>query len=474
MFTRSLFNQDLYNWNVAKVESFYGMFAGNTVFNKDIRTWAVRSTAWLEIMFDQATAFNASYPLATSTPSYLFFNYTMLYLNQGWNLIGTSYNSNILDDSELIYNNTIYSMNKEVYTEPITNGQLQSTKGYFLKTNNPGYIMSQNLTNFNESYIDVSAGWNLIGVSQDSAILDPSSVIVPNSISTLDSNNNSEIVTDNILYNNKGYFLKSTMDKRLYLQKIIYMSDISNNFSNTISDYQRLIFDISYNIQPNTTLTISSKANFDVNPNITIENNGIIENNGTIQNNGIIVNNDTMLNRGYIYSTGGTTIQNYQIVPSNGAIVNYGTLNFQNNNVDIGALFNNAGSNFTNYSNNSSIGFITNYNNFTNRGTLNSFSVDNRGPFTNNGGTLNISNRILLYSNGTFTNMNNSTLTVNETVNSGTFNNDDSILNITYTFTNFGGSGVLNNNINGIINRYGSLYTENGGTFNNAGTLNIF
>jgi hypothetical protein len=334
--------------------------------------------------------------------------------------------------------------------------------------------MSQNLTNFNESYIDVSAGWNLIGVSQDSAILDPSSVIVPNSISTLDSNNNSEIVTDNILYNNKGYFLKSTMDKRLYLQKIIYMSDISNNFSNTISDYQRLIFDISYNIQPNTTLTISSKANFDVNPNITIENNGIIENNGTIQNNGIIVNNDTMLNRGYIYSTGGTTIQNYQIVPSNGAIVNYGTLNFQNNNVDIGALFNNAGSNFTNYSNNSSIGFITNYNNFTNRGTLNSFSVDNRGPFTNNGGTLNISNRILLYSNGTFTNMNNSTLTVNETVNSGTFNNDDSILNITYTFTNFGGSGVLNNNINGIINRYGSLYTENGGTFNNAGTLNIF
>jgi surface protein len=218
MFTSSFFNQELNNWNVANVNYFDGMFLNNKVFNKDIRTWTVKSTASLELMFDLATAFNVAYPLATSNPTYLFFNYKMLYLNQGWNIIGTSYNSNILDASAIIHNNTIYSMNKGVYNDPITNGQLESTKGYFFKTNNPGYIMTQNLTNFNDSYIDVSVGWNLIGVSQNSAILDPSSVIVPNSISTLDSNNNSQIVTDNILLENKGYFFKSTTDMRLYLQ----------------------------------------------------------------------------------------------------------------------------------------------------------------------------------------------------------------------------------------------------------------
>ena len=218
MFTASLFNQELNNWNVSNVRRFAAMFGDNKVFNKDIRTWKVMPNAWLEIMFDQATAFNEKYSLNVE-PTYLFFNYKMLYLNQGWNIIGTSYNSNILDASAIIHNNTIYSMNQGVYTEPITNGQFKSTKGYFIKTNNPGYIMSQNLTNFIESYIDVSAGRNLIGVSQTSSILDPSSVIVPNSISTLDSNNKSVYVTDNILYANKGYFLKSTMNNRLYLQK---------------------------------------------------------------------------------------------------------------------------------------------------------------------------------------------------------------------------------------------------------------
>ena len=81
--------------------------------------------------------------------------------------------------------------------------------------------MYQNLTNFNDSYIDVSVGWNLIGVSQDYAILDHSSVIVPNSIYTLDSNNNFEFVTNDNLHANKGYFVKAKMDMRLYLQKII-------------------------------------------------------------------------------------------------------------------------------------------------------------------------------------------------------------------------------------------------------------
>jgi hypothetical protein len=394
-----------------------------------------------------------------------------MYLNKGWNIIGTSYSADIIDLNSIIISNTIYSINNSVYNEPVQNNKLLSTKGYFIKTSVAGYISIINLTNFNDSYIDVSAGWNIFGVSNNYSIHDPSNVIVPNSIYTLDSSNNSLYVTNNILYPNKGYFLKSTKDTRLYLKKIIYISDVSNNLSDTISNYQKLIFDINYNIQSAKTLTISPLAEFVVNPNITIQNNGSLLNNGTIQNNGIIVNNSLMDIKGSINSTGGIANVNGTYVSSNGAINNSGDLLFNLGSiVNIGALFNLHGSKFVNQSN-SSIGFISNYNNFDNQGTLISKQLDNRGTFINEG-TLIVSGmtQIIGYPlvNPTSTFTNNGDITFQLLYSVYTLNNN-SIINITNKYENFNG-GLLNNNTNGTMNIliFNNMF---GGKINNAGSI---
>ena len=392
-------------------------------------------------------------------------------------------------------------MNKEVYNEPVKNGQLETTKGYFIKTSVAGYIRLTNLINFNDSYIDVNAGWNLFGVSNRYTIDDPNTVIypydpynppliiVPNSIYTIDSNNDPYFITDNILIPNVGYWLKSTRDTRLYLKKIIYISELTNSISNTILSDQKLIFDINYIIQINTTLLISPGAQVYINPAITIRNNGTVQNNGKIENygtiqnygtiensDGIIVNNNTILNLGYIHSTGGKILKNMLPYPGNGSIINYGNINSINN-LDIGALFNLDGSNFTNNSSNSSIGYISNYNNFTNRGTLNSVELDNRGTFINNGGALNVSDQIQLLNyplnnpTSTFTNMANGNITVFFLISVSTLNNNDSIINITYKYENFS-SGLLNNNTNGTINVQ-IFNSEFGALINNAGSIII-
>ena len=59
MFYKSTaFNQDISNWDVAKVETMEKMFYNAAAFNQDISNWDVAKVETMEKMFYNAAAFN--------------------------------------------------------------------------------------------------------------------------------------------------------------------------------------------------------------------------------------------------------------------------------------------------------------------------------------------------------------------------------------------------------------------------------
>mmetsp|Transcript_10035 Transcript_10035/g.23207 ORF Transcript_10035/g.23207 Transcript_10035/m.23207 type:complete len:113 (-) Transcript_10035:652-990(-) len=53
----SQFDQDISDWDVAKVEAMHSMFAGATRFNQDIGRWNVSQVSNMDNMFRNATRF---------------------------------------------------------------------------------------------------------------------------------------------------------------------------------------------------------------------------------------------------------------------------------------------------------------------------------------------------------------------------------------------------------------------------------
>ncbi|MDG1314351.1 MAG: BspA family leucine-rich repeat surface protein, partial [Flavobacteriaceae bacterium] len=58
MFTSSLFNQDISNWDVSNVTTMNYMFGENTTFNQPIGAWNVSNVTDMEQMFRLAASFN--------------------------------------------------------------------------------------------------------------------------------------------------------------------------------------------------------------------------------------------------------------------------------------------------------------------------------------------------------------------------------------------------------------------------------
>ena len=105
---------------------------------------------------------------------------------KGWNMIGTSSDSYLIDDEEIVIPNTIYWFDGTRYGNFIDPNNLISNRGYWIKCNSIGTIKLTLKNNFsNEIFINLVKGWNMIGLSKNGYLSDPDNIVIPNTLSLI-------------------------------------------------------------------------------------------------------------------------------------------------------------------------------------------------------------------------------------------------------------------------------------------------
>jgi surface protein len=104
------FNQNIGSWNTANVEMMNGMFFGATSFNQDIGSWNTANVTYMTNMFFGATSFNQNIGSWNTTDvadmSHMFYNATSFNQNIGsWNTV------NVIDMSSMFNNATSFNQN---------------------------------------------------------------------------------------------------------------------------------------------------------------------------------------------------------------------------------------------------------------------------------------------------------------------------------------------------------------------------
>lgn len=125
-------------------------------------------------------------------------------INDGWNLIGTSVQSNITDLNN-ITTNKLYNFSNGAYS---LFTYFEEFKGYFVKSSDDGIITLSTTETIEDTDIQLYSGWNMISSSVYSNLTDPSGAIQGN----LYSYSNGGYSSNTYLSPHIGYFVKSSED----------------------------------------------------------------------------------------------------------------------------------------------------------------------------------------------------------------------------------------------------------------------
>ena len=159
-------------------------------------------------------------------------------LNKGWNLIGSSYDADVIDSESIIIPNTLYAYDNSY----VTSTEINANKGYWIKCNSEGKIYLDIDQTTKSTDIQVNKGWNLIGSSIDGTLEDTESIIIPNTLYAYDNS----YVTSTEINANKGYWIKCNNSGNINL----IVSNKLKIFSKNIIPVKRKSIKLSKNIRP--------------------------------------------------------------------------------------------------------------------------------------------------------------------------------------------------------------------------------
>ena len=124
-------------------------------------------------------------------------------------MIGIASTGEIVDNNNVILPGTLYHYNGSTYGTAIALTDLQDYKGYWIKCKDVGTItLQKDHTQPNEATIQLVKGWNMIGVSSDSEIVDNDNVILPGTLYHYNGSTYGTAIDLNDLQHNKGYWIK--------------------------------------------------------------------------------------------------------------------------------------------------------------------------------------------------------------------------------------------------------------------------
>jgi uncharacterized protein YifN (PemK superfamily) len=136
-------------------------------------------------------------------------------------MIGIGSTGKIIDNENVTVAGTLYHYDGSTYGTAIPLTNLEDYKGYWIKCNDVGTItLEKDHTQLNEATNQVVKGWNMIGVSANSQIIDNDNIIVPGTLYHYDGSTYGTAINVNDVQSNKGYWIKCNDVGTITIQKL--------------------------------------------------------------------------------------------------------------------------------------------------------------------------------------------------------------------------------------------------------------